>query len=557
LVYNSQERLKPGAITLCKEIEKVKKEKPEIGPLELAILSKKFEAIVSEMSNTVLRTARSRIISSAKDFSCGLTTSDAKMICIAEASPVHVGRSGLATEAMNRLHPDLKEGDAYYSNSPYYGNTHHSDHSILVPVFYKGEYIFCAYARTHQADTGNAIPVPYYLTATDMYAEGAIDFPVVKVQENYEDIDDMIRMGRMKIRNPDVWYGDYLATLGGARIGEKRLKKLCERYGIDYLRAFLDEWQTYGKRKMQEELSKFPKGTWVGGAFYPPGLGTPPEGIQIRVKLTSIPEEGRVIVDLTDNIDCLPSGLNLSEFTSGAAVLAAIFNCVDPETPKNDGAASCVEIKMRENCAVGIPRFPASCSAATTNLYDMLVIAVVNTITMMGKGLGMAEPVPIINCHCLFAGQDARRGNAPYVDSAVTGAFGGAGVPGHDGWLTFWCFGSSGVLRYESIEMIEQTYPLHYEQVEVLPDTMGDGEWDGAPGCVMEVRDRFNPAFWPTIGIAGQAKGAWGGKDGAPPYSYVIDLRTGKRRGKPIAQMEGAWYQPYELLGSFSAGGGG
>jgi N-methylhydantoinase B len=105
--------------------------------------------------------------------------------------------------------------------------------------------------------------------------------------------------------------------------------------------------------------------------------------------------------------------------------------------------------------------------------------------------------------------------------------------------------------------MIEQTYPLHYERVEVLPDTMGAGEWDGAPGCVMEVRDRFNPAFWPTIGIAGQAKGAWGGKDGSPPYSYVTDLRTGKKREKPIAEMEGAWYQPYELLGSFSAGGGG
>jgi N-methylhydantoinase B len=134
------------------------------------------------MTNTVLRTARSRIISSARDFSYGLTISDAKMVCIAESIPVHVGRVGLATEAMNRLHPDLKEGDAYYNNSPYYGNTHHS---ILMLVFHKGEHVFCAYTRTHQADTGNAIPVLYYLAATNIYSEGAVDFPMVKVQENY------------------------------------------------------------------------------------------------------------------------------------------------------------------------------------------------------------------------------------------------------------------------------------------------------------------------------------------------------------------------------------
>ena len=45
--------------------------------------------------------------------------------------------------------------------------------------------------------------------------------------------------------------------------------------------------------------------------------------------------------------------------------------------------------------------------------------------------------------------------------------------------------------------------------------------------------------------------------DGSPPQSYVIDLRTGEKREKPLAEMEGAMYQPYELLGSLTQGGGG
>ena len=31
---------------------------------------------------------------------------------------------------------------------------------------------------------------------------------------------------------PEQWYGDFLAALGRARIAERRLKELCEQYGL-------------------------------------------------------------------------------------------------------------------------------------------------------------------------------------------------------------------------------------------------------------------------------------------------------------------------------------
>ena len=46
--------------------------------------------------------------------------------------------------------------------------------------------------------------------------EGALNFPAVKVVDNYQTIDDIIRMCRMRIRVPDQWYGDFLAMLGAA-----------------------------------------------------------------------------------------------------------------------------------------------------------------------------------------------------------------------------------------------------------------------------------------------------------------------------------------------------
>ena len=59
----------------------------------------------------------------------------------------------------------------------------------------------------------------------------------MRVQRDYRDIEDIIRMCRRRIRVPEQWYGDYLAALGAARIGERRLKELCDQYGLETIAA--------------------------------------------------------------------------------------------------------------------------------------------------------------------------------------------------------------------------------------------------------------------------------------------------------------------------------
>ena len=138
-------------------------------------------------------------------------------------------------EAVTDLHDDIRDGDAFLHNDPYLGNTHPADHVILVPVFCEGIHLFTAAAKAHQADCGNAQPTTYMPYARDVYEEGSLIFPAVRVQRDYEDIDDIIRMCRRRIRVPDQWYGDYLAMVGAARIGETRLKELCAKYGGETL----------------------------------------------------------------------------------------------------------------------------------------------------------------------------------------------------------------------------------------------------------------------------------------------------------------------------------
>ena len=141
---------------------------------------------------------------------------------------------------------------------------------------------------------------------------------------------------------------------------------------------------------MAHVISKMPAGTIVGEGMHDP-FGPAPDGIPIRVSITIDPEAGMIEADLTDNIDCLPAGVNESRTCSLNNCMTGIFNSIDPDIPHNAGTFRRVKVKLRENCVVGIPRFPHSCSVATTNVGERLVVTTQRTIADAWDGYGLAE----------------------------------------------------------------------------------------------------------------------------------------------------------------------
>src|SRR5207237_6253232 len=114
---------------------------------------------------------------------------------------------------------------------------------------------------------------------------------------------------RRRIRVPDQWYGDYLAMVGAARIGESRLKELCAGYGTETLAEFVEEWFDYSERRIAHVISTMPAGTIVGEGMHDP-FGPPPDGIPIRVSITIDPAAGTIEADPTHTVDSLPAGVN-------------------------------------------------------------------------------------------------------------------------------------------------------------------------------------------------------------------------------------------------------
>ncbi len=525
-----------------------------LDPALMAVIANRLDAIVREMTTTLLRAGRSAVINVARDFSCSIVTADDELLASAEGLPVHVFGSHLQTAQMRRLHPDLREGDAFLDNDPYTGSSHHADHTILVPVFVDGEHLFTAVAKAHQADLGNSQPTQYMPFAKDIYEEGALSFPCVLVQRDYRDIEDIIRMCRRRIRVPDQWYGDYLATLGSARTGERRLKEVVAKYGVDLIRRFIREWFDYSERRMAHAISELPSGTFERIGQHDSLAGVP--AIALNVKVTVDAEQQRVEIDLRDNPDCVPAGLNLTRATSINSAIGGVFNNLDPEVPHNAGSFRRIAVHLRENCVVGVPLHPTSCSLATTNVADRLVNITQAAFEGAGAEHGVAEGGSGMALgYAVISGQDWRTGG-PYVNQLIIGNNGGPGTPTCDGWLTWTLPVCQGLLYRDSVEIDEQKYPIHVESLRLVQDSGGPGRHRGASCAELVFTTKRDPM---TVIYAGDgherpAQGVHGGHPGRG-CEVVLISADGTRSPLPAAGQ--VVLQPREKLIGIDASGAG
>lgn len=522
----------------------------------LALLTARFDGIARKMANTLHRTGRSGILTIARDFSCVVLTARHELLATAESLPIHVLRGpDIMARTMAENHALLRRGDAYLHNSPYHGCTHPADHSILVPVIDDdGIHRFTVLAKGHQADCGNALPTTYMGAAKDVYAEGALIFPAVKIQEEYRHVMDIVRLCRMRIRVPDQWWGDYLATLGAARVGEREILSLGREVGWDLLEAYTREWFDYSEQRMIDTVRAMPRGRVTRTSTHDPMPGTPPDGITIKVTVEVRPEDAMIEVDLRDNPDCMPNGLNLSEACALSAPMVAIFNSIDATVPKNEGSFRRIKVHLREGCIAGRPRHPTSCSVATTNIADRVANPVQCAIAELGEGLGMAETGAVLppSIGVVSGVHDGQ----PFVNEVYLGCTGGAGTPWSDGWLTILHVGNAGMCYQDSIEIDELRHPIFVHARRLIPDSEGAGRFRGALGAYSE----FSPVgcsmtvAYVSDGNVNPANGTRGGLPGGRSAQY---RRRADGTLEPMPACAEVEIAPEESMVSISCGGGG
>lgn len=513
----------------------------------MVVLRRRVEAVIRDMINTLFRTGRSGVLNTAMDFSCSITDDSLRTVSTALGLPVHVGAIELIPKAVKeKFGDDIRPGDCFANNSGYHGNTHCGDFTLCAPVYFEGELVFFTIARAHLGDMGFPTPTTYGPLSRDVYEEG-LKLPCVRIQRDNSDVQEVVDICKANIRAPEQFYGDYIATLAAVRTGEAGMQKICAQYGIGTVRKFLTQFQDYARDMAIDAIRQLPAGRVRREAFYDSETDLYPDGIPVRATIEVDPVEGLVTVDLLDNVDNLPLGINLTEATMTASCLIAVLTVLGPDVPRCTGSFSRVRILSREGAAIGRPKHPAATSAATSNLTQLLCPLVRSAFSELKSGLGSAcGTIGLPGSCAVVSGVDPRHDNRPFVNQIIMGYWGGPGLHGHDGWFTHGSSGSNGALWQSSVEMVEQQQPVLVERLEIAVDSGGAGEWNGSPGAFCIFRSRTDnirytantaghdfPPFGAAGGWAGGRNDSWwedkAGERRALPNSLDVTLNTGEK----------------------------
>lgn len=450
----------------------------------MIVLRRRFEAIIRDMVNALFKSGRSGVLNTAMDFSCSLTDAKFQTVSVALGLPVHTGAIDLIPRVVaERYEGRMKPGDCIANNDGYLGNTHCADFTLCAPVFFGGKLRFYAIARAHFADMGFPTPTTYGATAFDRFQEG-LQLPCVRIQQDYEDVPEVIDICKANIRAPEQFYGDYLACVAAVRTGERRLIELFEKYGAELVEEFMDQFQEYAERMAAEAIATLPKSTLSGTIYYDSDLKEYPNGIPVTAKIDIDPEAQMIRFDLTENVDNVPLGINLTESTTLASCRMSALNILGRDIPRCTGAFRRIEVKMREGAVIGKPKYPAATSAATSNLCSAFASHLHALFSQISGDYGSAYGNAGLPASSpVLSGRDPRNGGAEFVNQILMGYWGGPGVSGTDGWLTYGSASTQGMLWQSSVEVSERQQPIVIEELAMRVDSGGAGEFQGGPGA--------------------------------------------------------------------------
>src|SRR5258708_15593176 len=128
----------------------------KIDPITRSVVQHRLSSIVKEMGEAMLRTSYSQILNSSRDFSLAICDTSGRLISQADHLPVHVGALPWATLAGQERLQDVKPGDAFLLNDPYFRRIHLPHLTALVPEFDGEQPLLLTILLAHQTALGRA-----------------------------------------------------------------------------------------------------------------------------------------------------------------------------------------------------------------------------------------------------------------------------------------------------------------------------------------------------------------------------------------------------------------
>ena len=466
-----------------------------------------------EMGVVLRNTAFSPNIRDRLDYSCAILSPGGELVAQAEHIPVHLGSMPVGVRNMVRALEEngvsLGPGDVAVSNDPYITGTHLNDVMVLKPVYVGGELVAYVANKAHHVDVGGLVPGGIGAGVRSLREEGLV-IPPVKLVEAGRLRRDIVGILEANVRTPQSLRGDLMAQLAALNTGEKRIRELAERYGVDALLEAWEEILGYTERYTRTLLQRL---VGDGGGVYEAEDYVELESgelAKIRVRLEISPE--RIVADFAGTDRQVDEPLNAVYGVTVAATTYAIKAVIDPEMPMNSGFYRVVEIQAPRGTLIN-PVPPAPVGGGNVETSQRIADVVLRALAEAFPGR-----VPAASCGTMSNLLLGGRGWAFY-ETIGCGSGARPCCDGVDGVHT----NMTNTLN-TPIEVAEAEYPLLFRAYELRPDSGGPGRWRGGLGVVRAVTV-LEDSVTATVYAERSRLRPWGlegGEPGAPFRSYVV-----------------------------------
>jgi N-methylhydantoinase B len=522
----------------------------DLDRITVSVMQHRFVAIVAEMGEAMLRTAYSQILNSSRDFSTALSDADGRLVAQAEHVPIHVGALPWAVRSVAEFFKGrIRPGDLYLLNDPYHGGNHLPDLTVLLPVFAEGRLIFWSINRAHQSDIGGSTHGAYNPGATEIWQEG-IRIPPLKLYDAGLLRDDVMQMIATNVRHSRDFLGDLRASMGSARLGERRVLRLVAEYGAETVAAAVGEILDSTERQTRACIRTWKDGVYHGEAILDDdGHGT----TDIAIRATVTKERDALTVDLTRSAPQVVGFVNSAYPNTMSAVFMALAYLIDPAIPKNDGTFRPITVRATQGTVVW-PHPPAPVTLSTNHCGQEIAEAVIKALA--GSCPERALAGWSRRFRIAIRGVDPRTGR-PFIWHMFHARPGGGASAAGDGWPAVGEGQAAGGIKFGSVEVTEVRFPLFLRRHELRPDSGGDGKFRGGAGSVLEMEAQLaDPAVANTAGdgIRHAPYGLFRGRDGVP-HRYRL-ISRGRVRYLKTKEV-GIVVRPGDVFLVESSGGGG
>ena len=485
---------------------------PDFDPFVLEILKSAFDTVADDMALILLRTSYSGIVRESMDFSTAICDVHGQTLAQGVTTPMHLGSfydamRNLIVEYEGRVDP----GDIFIFNDPYVAAGQHlPDIYIVKPVFEGTSLAGWATTVAHHSDVGGIVAGSNALGAPEVFAEG-LRLPVIKFMERGKPVKVVWDIIATNVRTPDKVLGDLQAQVAACTTGERELKELFTRYGLETVTEYARHLHDYAERLARAEFRDIPDGTYRF-TDHIDGLGPDPQELVLEAAVT-VAGDG-VSVDWTGSSDQVEGGINSTLPFTKACVYTALRSIMPAEVPNCYGYTRAIETIAPVGSIMN-PVLPGPCGARGITGYRMidclfgaLAQAVPDRVRADNSGgstlptiSGWRDGVPFVFCET-FMGNSGGSSTSDGQDGAPHIGANQCNVP---------------------VEMIESGYPIRIDSYGLVPDTGGPGKHRGGLSLIREYRILAETA---ELNVRSDKRrrpphGLYGGKDGTPSWNIV------------------------------------